>query len=139
MTRTCLLIAAAVAMSACAESSTDLGSGAMGSDSFQDDDPPMGAGDTDADDDDDDDDGGADSESGEAPRSPVGGPCDNTAQCVTEAVCAATFEDGEAGPLVCHDACIEADDESAWCSDDAACCSGICGSRGLCEAAESTE
>ena len=109
--------------------------GATG-DSFQDDDPPIGCqtgtagcvGQTDdaADDDDD-----ADSSDG-APLSPVGGPCDNTTQCVTGAICGADFEDGEAGPLECRATCIDLDDESAWCTDDSSCCTGSCSARGLC-------
>ena len=107
-------------------------------DSFQDDDPPIGcqtgtAGcqgeDDDASDDDDDD---ADGASDEAPLSPVGGPCDDTTQCVDGASCGANFEDGEPGPLECRAACIGLDDEAAWCTDDASCCVGSCSARGLC-------
>ena len=112
----------------------------FGSDSFQDDDPPIGCqtgtagcvGDTDpspfGDDDGDD-----------PPGSPVGGPCDNTNQCADAAVCGASFEDGEAGPLICREMCIAVGDEAAWCADDTACCSGLCSTRGLCLESESDE
>ena len=107
-------------------------------DSFQDDDPPIGCetgtggcqGQDDASDDDDDDD--ADEGSDEAPLSPVGGPCDDTTQCVDGASCGASFEDGDPGPLECRATCIVLDDESAWCTDDASCCVGSCSARGLC-------
>lgn len=138
MTR--ILLATLLLVAGCYETSrNDLGSGSPGipgSDSFQDDDPPIGCqtGPEDcapsapgaADE------GGASEPAG----APVGGPCDNSNQCVDGAACGATFEDGEAGPLLCRAECIELDDASAWCSDDSACCSGVCGPRGLCLEAE---
>jgi len=116
-----------------------LGSGlAPGSDSFQDDDPPIGC-QTGTDGCDSNEPGAADGASaGEPPGAPVGGPCDDTGQCVEGAVCAAAFQDGDAGPLLCRAQCIELDDPSAWCSDDSACCSGTCSSRGMCLESEGT-
>jgi len=114
-------------------------------DSFQDDDPPIGCqtgtGGCQEQDDDDDDDDDDDEGSDEAPLSPVGGPCDDTTQCVDGASCGADFEDGDPGPLQCRATCIALDDESAWCTDDASCCVGSCGARGLCVQpdAESTD
>ena len=105
----------------------------IGSDSFQDDDPPIGCQTVGCDGDGAMGDDAADDESS-APLAPVGSPCDGTNQCVDGAFCAAAFEDGEAGPLVCNATCIEVGDQAAWCSDDEACCSGLCGPRGLCEA-----
>lgn len=115
MRLTYLLLAAMVA--------TGCGDTAAFGDSFQDDDLPMGncpgttcpestAGDT----------GGA-----------AGSPCDGTNQCA-EGVCAAPFDDGEIGTLVCQNACIEPMDEARWCSDAAACCdsNALCSSRGFC-------
>lgn len=92
-------------------------------DSFQDDDLPMGGCSG----------TGCATESGDAgPRAPVGDPCDGASHCESGA-CAATFRDGDPGPLTCRAACIEADDAEAWCSDDASCCAGlVCGPRGLC-------
>lgn len=126
-------VAFAIATVGCGSKDDDgaAGDGIMGSDSFQDDDPPIGCqtvgcdGDGAMGDD-------ADDESS-APLAPVGSPCDGTNQCVDGAFCAAAFEDGETGPLVCNATCIEVDDQAVWCSDDEACCSGICGPRGLCE------
>ena len=94
-------------------------------DSFQDDDPPIGcqtgtAG------------CGDDDDSSDAPGAPVGASCDNTNQCEDDAICAAPFEDGEAGDLVCQLGCIQLGDEALWCSDDDSCCAGTCSSRGLC-------
>lgn len=104
------------------------GDGIMGSDSFQDDDPPIGCQTVGCDGD-----GAMGDDESSAPLAPVGSPCDGTNQCEDGAFCAAAFEDGEAGPLLCNATCIEVDDQAAWCSDDEACCSGICGPRGLCE------
>ena len=94
----------------------------VGSDSFQDDFPPIGCQYPDCPDDE--------------PSVPIGSSCANSHECVEGAVCGASFEDGEAGPLLCRAECIEPDDASAWCSDDSACCSGACGPRGMCEASE---
>ena len=99
-------------------------------DSFQDDDPPIGdcpgtsCPDTS--------DGFGDEGAG------VGEPCDNTLGCSGIAVCAAEFDDGEAGPLTCQADCIGEMDESMWCSDDSACCDAgaTCSSRGFCEVPE---
>lgn len=148
MTR--LLTALLVLSAGCSETSrNDLGSGVAGipgSDSYQDEDPPIGS-DSFQDDDppfgrvtggcrqDDSCSGDGDSAIG----APVGASCDDTHQCVAGAVCGATFEDGEAGPLVCRAECIELDDDAAWCSDDSACCSGVCGPRGLCLEAEGSD
>lgn len=103
--------------------------GDAAADSFQDDDPPFGcqtgtAGCEDG------------TDTGDAPGAPVGGSCDNTAQCVEDAYCAAPFEDGEPGELVCQLGCIQLEDERSWCSDDASCCTGTCSARGLCVADE---
>jgi len=126
------LAALLVGGTGCAEADDDsAGDGVMGSDSFQDDDPPIGCqtgtGGCEGDDD-----GQGDDESS-VPLAPVGSPCDGTNQCVEGSVCAAPFEDGEPGSLVCTASCIAVDDQSAWCSDDDACCSGLCGPRGICE------
>ena len=98
-------------------------------DSFQDDDPPIGC-QTGT--------GGCEdgTDTGNAPGAPVGSSCDNTAQCVEDAYCAAPFEDGEPGDLVCQLGCIQLEDERSWCSDDASCCTGTCSARGLCVADE---
>lgn len=138
MTR--LLTALLVLAAGCSETSGNtLGSGAgiPGSDSFQDDDPPIGCqtGPEDCTPGASADEGGASDPAG----APLGGPCDNSGQCAAGAACAATFEDGEAGPLVCRAECIELDDAAAWCSDDSACCSGVCGPRGLCLEAEGSD
>ena len=128
-------IAVAIATAGCGAKDDDgaAGDGIMGSDSFQDDDPPIGCQTVGCDGDGAMGDDAADDESS-APLAPVGSPCDGTNQCVDGAFCAAAFEDGEAGPLVCNATCIEVGDQAAWCSDDEACCSGLCGPRGLCEA-----
>lgn len=99
--------------------------GDAAADSFQDDDPPIGC-QTGT--------GGCEdgTDTGDAPGAPVGGSCDNTAQCVEDAYCAAPFEDGEPGDLVCQLGCIQLEDERSWCSDDASCCTGTCSARGLC-------
>jgi len=98
-------------------------------DSFQDDDPPIGC-QTGT--------GGCEegTGTGDAPGAPVGESCDNTGQCVEAAYCAAPFDDGEAGELVCRLGCIQLEDERSWCSDDASCCTGTCSARGLCIADE---
>ncbi len=97
------------------------------SDSFQDDDPPIG-----------------DCPGTTCPETTVGDsaagagePCDDTNQC-SSGFCAAPFSDGEAGELVCQTACIQTLDDTMWCSDTAACCDAdaVCGSRGYCELPE---
>ena len=128
-----------VLMSGCLVATGDEDPSAPGSDSFQDDDPPIGCqtgtGDCNPDSPSAPDDGSP----GDAPGAPIGGSCDNTGQCVEGAVCGATFDAGEAGPLVCRTECIALDDASAWCSDDSACCSGFCSPRGLCLEPESAD
>ena len=101
----------------------------IGSDSFQDDDPPIGCRA----------DGCSAGDGDNATGAPVGASCDNTDQCVAGAVCGASFEEGNAGPLLCRSECIEVDDDAAWCSDDSACCSGVCSPRGLCLEAEESD
>lgn len=121
-------IAVAIVTAGCGGKDDGAGDGAMGSDSFQDDDPPIGCQTVGCDGD-----GAMADDESSAPLAPVGSPCDGTNQCVNGAFCAAAFEDGEAGPLLCNATCIDVDDQAVWCSDDEACCSGICGPRGLCE------
>ena len=106
------------------------GSGSLdaAADSFQDDDPPIGCQTGSG--------GCNDGSSGDAPGAPVGASCDNTGQCVEDAYCAAPFEDGEPGDLVCQLGCIQLEDGRSWCSDDASCCTGTCSARGLCVADE---
>lgn len=112
------LLSAALLLGGCA----DVG---FEGDSFQDDDPPIGecpgtecpdASDGFGDD-----------------GASVGEPCDNTIGCAGTAVCAAEFQDGEAGVLTCQASCINEMDESMWCSDDDACCgNATCSPRGFC-------
>lgn len=94
------------------------------SDSFVDEDPPMGgceSGDT------------GPCAAGSADGSAAAGePCDGTFQCGASLSCAAPFAAGDPGPLICQASCIAIGDPAFWCSDDAACCSGSCGPRGLC-------
>jgi uncharacterized membrane protein YgcG len=83
-------------------------------------------------------------------QAPVGttfvGPdaCQSSEECETEGSCVAPYDPGSDPPMGqggCIDACIEVDDLSRWCFDDAACCGAArCHTvDGLCEArAEST-
>lgn len=62
--------------------------------------------------------------------------CESTQACLGEDVCVAEW-DAEAGsrdPFSCRFACVPLLDESAWCSDDAACCDAAaqCTERGYC-------
>ena len=119
------LLSAAVLLGGCA----DVG---FEGDSFQDDDPPIG-----------------ECPGTECPQSSdgfgdgggaVGEPCDNTNGCAGTGVCAAAFQDGEAGPLTCQASCIAEMDEAMWCSDDSACCGeATCSPRGFCIGAEGVD
>ncbi len=93
-------------------------------DSFQDDDIPMGGCNTGT--------GGCPSGTAGDDGAAIGDPCDDTVQCSGNGVCVAPFDAGAPGTLVCRVSCVELDDASSWCSDDASCCSGVCGPRGLC-------
>lgn len=95
----------------------------IGTDSFQDEDPPMG-------------DCLATGcpEPGATPgHAEIGEPCDDTRQCAS-GVCAAPFADGDPGALVCQRTCIPNGDQAQWCSDDESCCdsAAICTGRGYC-------
>ncbi|MCH9684172.1 MAG: hypothetical protein K0V04_22255 [Deltaproteobacteria bacterium] len=71
--------------------------------------------------------------------SPVGGPCIDSEDCMTGAICAAEF-DGEVQSFTCTNACIPLMDQSQWCSDDTSCCAAgaVCSGRGLCLPAGAT-
>jgi len=100
------------------------GQDSAASDSLQDDDLPMGGCDpTDPD----------CTGTGPGPGAPPGSPCDGTSQCADGGVCAAPFDDGDVGDLVCQLGCVQTGDPTAWCSDDATCCSGVCGLHGECQ------
>lgn len=93
-------------------------------DSFVDEDPPMGGCES-----------GGTGPCGSADdkgAAAAGEPCDDTNQCGSGLACAAPFASGDPGPLVCQNRCIGPEDPAFWCSDDASCCSGTCGPRGLC-------
>lgn len=110
---------------ACADAADQSG------DSFQDDDIPMGGCGT----------SGTEcpETGGSAGAAAIGEPCDATNHCAT-GVCAAPFDAGEIGELVCHSACIDYADEAMWCGDVAACCdpNATC-SRGLCVMAQGAD
>ncbi|MEM6990709.1 MAG: hypothetical protein AAF721_09435 [Myxococcota bacterium] len=113
-----------VALLAC-DSESGRNDPGVAEDSFQDDDIPMGGCDGTAC-------PGAGSGVGDGNAEPVGGACDNAVQCES-GVCAATFDDSEAGELVCQPSCIGLMDSTMWCSDDATCCGdSVCSPRGFC-------
>ena len=106
--------------------------GATG-DSFQDEDIPMGmCPGTDCPE--------TDEEGGPDSGAAAGDPCDDTGQCAA-GFCAAPFDGNEPGELVCQTVCIELEDDSMWCSDDAACCdsNAVCTPRGYCVAGGSVD
>ena len=106
------------------------GQDSAASDSLQDDDLPMGGCDPTDDD---------CTDTGQGQGAPPGSPCDGTNQCGDGGVCAAPFDDGDVGALVCQLGCVQTGDPTAWCSDDATCCSGVCGAHGECLADEAAD
>lgn len=64
--------------------------------------------------------------------SPVGGPCLDTQDCASDAICVAEF-DGEVQSFLCQEACVPLMDDTQWCADDQSCCEGArCSPRGFC-------
>lgn len=62
----------------------------------------------------------------------LGDECLDSSNCQS-GLCAAPWN-GEGAALVCVDTCVDTNDETRWCADDAVCCEpdAVCGSRGLC-------
>jgi hypothetical protein len=59
-------------------------------------------------------------------------PCEVSSECPTTEVCVAVF-DGDIGSLHCGPLCVLDEDETSWCSDDAACCNPEASCvRGMC-------
>ena len=60
--------------------------------------------------------------------------CRVSGDCGNGEICAAAYE-GELGPFVCSDTCVENFDDARWCGDAAACCDpeASCNAVGLCD------
>lgn len=77
--------------------------------------------------------GPCDESDGSDDGTPTPDGCVSTLDCNAGESCAAVF-DGDIGVFDCREGCIEDMDETRWCVDDDACCSGgsVCAGRGFC-------
>ncbi len=82
---------------------------------------------------------GAGTSSGDTGTTTSGGPsdaCSDSEGCLGGDTCAALWnpQTESRGPFACQFACVPLLDETAWCSDDAACCDAqaVCTPRGYC-------
>ena len=72
--------------------------------------------------------------SGPNPTTQQGCACRVTSECRQGLHCFAAPLNGTRGEPFCHSACVENDDPSVWCMDDASCCDedAVCTPRGTC-------